>query len=97
MTAEKWMRKTTKKQFKRFDLLLRNFDKCCIVDWKFSKITAETKINSKAFVAKNKVYYQLTNKDFKSDVELKFYCISLKNNGNYHHAITRSNYDYKID
>ena len=42
------MRKSTVKRFKRFDLLLRNDDKVCIIDWKFSKVDAHYKIAASA-------------------------------------------------
>lgn len=45
MSSEKWMRKSTKKKFKRFDLLMRNDDKVCIIDWKFSRFDANYKIS----------------------------------------------------
>lgn len=75
MSSEKWMRKKTEKVFKRFDLILRNENKICIIDWKFTKNKADEKINKKAFVKKNELYLQLAKKDYKSEVELKFYCI----------------------
>lgn len=48
------MRRVTQKKFKRFDLLLRNDEKVCIIDWKFSKADANEKIGRKEFVKKNK-------------------------------------------
>lgn len=56
------MRKSTVKKFKRFDLLLRNDDKVCIIDWKFSKIDAEYKMTTKKIAERNKVYFQLARK-----------------------------------
>ena len=46
ITSEKWMRKSTVKKFKRFDLLLRNDDKVCIIDWKFSRVDAHYKMTA---------------------------------------------------
>ena len=74
MSVEKWMRKVTIKEFKRYDLLLRNQEKCCIVDWKFTRLHAFDKIKGAGVQRKNKLYYQLAKKDFKTDIELKFYC-----------------------
>jgi hypothetical protein len=36
ISVEKWMRRYTKFKYKKFDLLLRNEKKVCIIDWKFS-------------------------------------------------------------
>jgi hypothetical protein len=41
ISVEKWMRKNTIKQFKRFDLLMRNQQKCSIIDWKFTRLDAK--------------------------------------------------------
>jgi len=91
------MRKKTKKSFKRFDLILRNENKICIIDWKFSRISAHEKINTRAFVKKNELYLQLAKKDYKSDVELKFYCIHIDYMLDHYHKFTEAYYDYKID
>jgi len=66
--SEKWMRYTTSKKFKRYDLLLRTEEKCCIIDWKFSKLIADEKIKGNSVKNKNKQYYQLAYKDFLTDV-----------------------------
>jgi 5-methylcytosine-specific restriction endonuclease McrBC regulatory subunit McrC len=44
ISSEKWMRKFSQKKFKKFDLLLRNKSKVCIIDWKFSRVNADEKI-----------------------------------------------------
>lgn len=46
ISVEKWMHKTTVKKFKRLDLVLRNEECCCILDWKFSRVDAEEKIRA---------------------------------------------------
>ena len=56
------MRKSTVKRFKRFDLLLRNDDKVCIIDWKFSKVDAHYKMTANRQTDKNKSYFQLARK-----------------------------------
>ncbi len=66
MTSEQWMRKTTAKKFKRYDVLMRHSEKVCIIDWKFSKIEAETKISEADNKACNKLYYELARKDFRT-------------------------------
>ena len=75
MSVEKWMRKATIKEFKRFDLLMRNQHQCAIIDWKFTMLDAKEKIKGKATQSKNLLYCQLARKDYKTDVELKFYCL----------------------
>ena len=80
------MRKVTIKEFKRYDLLLRNQEKCCIVDWKFTRLHANEKIKGGGVQRKNKLYYQLAKKDFKTDVELKFYC--------FHERMLNKSYHY---
>lgn len=62
LSVEKWMRKFSKKSFRRFDLLLRKHKKVCIIDWKFSRDEANDKIKTKMFVAKNLEYFQLARK-----------------------------------
>lgn len=85
MTAEKWMRKTTQKKFRRLDVVLRNEIKCCIIDWKFSQSSAENKISDRRVNLKNMIYYQLASKDFlTNNVELKFYCIHARSSQHYH-------------
>ena len=82
------MRKSTIKKFKRFDLLLRNDDKVCIIDWKFSRVDAQYKMTDNKITDRNKVYFQLARKEFNSDVQLKFYCFHQKSEGKYHHQFT---------
>ncbi len=90
------MRKKSRKSFKRFDLILRNQDKICIIDWKFSKIKANQKINTRAFVKKNELYLQLAKKEYKSDVELKFYCFHVDQIIEHYHQSTEADYIYRI-
>lgn len=54
---------------------MRNQEKCVIVDWKFTMLDAKEKIKGKSTERKNLLYYQLARKDYKTDVELKFYCL----------------------
>ena len=75
ISVEKWMRKATIKEFKRYDLLMRNQTKSVIVDWKFTIYDAKEKIREKDTEVKNLQYYQLARKDYKTEVELKFYCL----------------------
>jgi hypothetical protein len=96
MSAEKWMRKSTEKKFKRFDLLLRNENRCKIIDWKFTKLVAEEKIKGSSIARKNKIYYQLAAKDYKTSIELQFYCFHEKDNHEFHEFTTAS-YHHKID
>lgn len=96
ISSEKWMRFTTEKRFKRYDLLLRNEVKSGIIDWKFSKLVAEEKIKGNGVKNKNKQYYQLAYKDFLTDVELKFYCFHARVNFNTYHFFTCASYFHKI-
>lgn len=41
ISSEKWMRKFSAKRFKKFDLLLRNSNRVCVIDWKFSRVNAD--------------------------------------------------------
>lgn len=90
------MRRSTKKKFKRFDLLLRSDHKVCIIDWKFSKVNANQKITAASFVEKNKQYFQLARKQYNADVQLKFYCFHQKCDDRYH-QYTFADYTYKAD
>ena len=54
---------------------MRNQHKCCIIDWKFTRLDAKEKIKGGSTQRKNLLYYQLAKKDYKTDVELIFYCI----------------------
>lgn len=96
MSVEKWMRKFTEKKFKRFDLLMRSERKCSIIDWKFTRLDAEEKIKGAQTQRKNEIYYQLARKDFKTDIELKFYCFHEKVANHSYHYFTCANFDYKI-
>jgi hypothetical protein len=96
ISSEKWMRYTTEKKFKRYDLLLRNEEKSGIIDWKFSKLVAEEKIKGNGVKNKNKQYYQLAYKDYLTDVELKFYCFHARLSFNTYHFFTCASYFHKI-
>lgn len=41
------MRRCTKKLFKRYDLILRNENQVCVLDWKFSMLTSDKVIARK--------------------------------------------------
>ena len=88
MSGQKWMRKFTEKKFKRIDLILRNEHKCLIIDWKFTRLHAKQKIRGSAVQKKNDIYMQLARKDFKTDVELKFYCQHEPIVNKYYHFFT---------
>ena len=97
ITSEKWMRKATEKSFRRLDLVLRNKEKCCVLDWKFTRLEAKEKIKGNWIAYKNKIYYQLASKDFKTSVELKFYCLHERIvTYNYHH-FTCAAYHHNIE
>lgn len=96
MSSEKWMRKKTLKDFKRLDLILRNENNICIIDWKFSKDQANMKVNRGLYGKKNLIYFQLAKKDYKSDVDLKFYCIHNEILMDHHHKWSSAEYNYKI-
>lgn len=49
ISSEKWMRKFSEKKFRKFDLLLRNQKKACIIDWKISRQNADHKIAAYMF------------------------------------------------
>lgn len=49
ISSEKWMRKFSAKRFKKFDLLLRNSNRVCVIDWKFSRVNADEKIATQIF------------------------------------------------
>jgi hypothetical protein len=49
VSVEKWMRRYSKRSFKKFDLLLRNDKKVCIIDWKFSHERADERIKRSQF------------------------------------------------
>ena len=68
ITSEKWMRKVTEKKFRRLDLVLRNKEKCGVLDWKFTRLEAKQKIRGSWIAFKNKAYYQLASKDFRTSV-----------------------------
>lgn len=53
ISSEKWMRKFSEKKYRRFDLLLRNRKKACIIDWKISRVDADKKIADSIFSKKN--------------------------------------------
>lgn len=96
MSAEKWMRKSTEKKFKRFDLLLRNENRCKIIDWKFTKLVAEEKIKGSSIARKNKIYYQLAAKDYRTSIELQFYCFHEKDTHEFH-DFTTAHYHHNIE
>ena len=88
------MRKSTVKQFKRFDLLLRNEESVCIIDWKFSKVNADQKINTAMFAKKNRQYFQLARKEYNANVRLKFYCFHQRADERFH-RYTFADFNYE--
>ena len=66
------MRKTTIKKFRRYDLVLRNEDEVCVLDWKFSNNDPENLLRDRKFTIKNKDYYELARMEFKAEVKLKY-------------------------
>lgn len=75
---------------------MRNEEKCSIIDWKFTRLDAEDKIKGASTQRKNEIYVQLARKDYKTDIELKFYCFHERPVNSSYHCFSCAKFQYQI-
>ena len=91
------MRKVTKKKFRRYDLILRNQNQACILDWKFSINQPDKLLYDFKTEKKNRDYIELAKKEYKTNVKLKYVVLTPQFYHGHYQRYQCEQYKYKSD